>query len=133
MNWREMIQEPVFVGAILLVAFMIMGTHYAVRYHNLFLPKNKKREAKVMGRYVTGTFSMLLPYTLVCWAFGWWAQCGVAWLFAIIAGFFTGLFYGFDKTQDAEREVQAEKLRADHNEADLVENDLIPPEMPHGA
>ena len=86
-----------------------------------------------MGRYITGTLSMLVPFTLICWAFGWWAQCGIAWLLAIIAGTATGLFYGFDKTQDVERKAKAEKARADHNAADLVKSGMTPPEMPDGA
>ena len=127
MELREMIQNPIVTESILLAVFMIMGTHYLVRLHKLFLGTNGK-ECRIMGRYATGTLSMLVPFSFICWEFGWWKPLGTAWVIAIVAGIFTGLFYGFDTARDAECRAESATQRANHNAIDLTECGFTPPD-----
>ena len=127
MELREMIQEPIYVAALLLNISMIIASHCWVRMHGLFLPR-RKREYYIMGRYVTGTSSILVPFTLICWACEWWIQASVVWTLAILAGFVTGLCYLYDKSKEAEKEAQTETERANHNAVDLCERGFTPPD-----
>ena len=127
MELREMIQHPVVTESILLAIFMIMGTHYWVRYHNLFLAREGK-ECWIMGRYITGTLSMLTPFFFICWEFGWWWAFGIVCAIAAVAGVFTGIFYGFDKAREAEKRAENETERANHNATDLINHGFTPPD-----
>jgi len=99
---------PVVIESLVLVLVLIMGTHYLVRMYGLWLPKRQK-EYQIVGRYITGTLSIGIPFTFICWHFSWWGALGMFWTCALLAGVATLLFYWIDHTHDLVNGNQAKE------------------------
>jgi len=112
------VRAPIYTASLLLVVMGIMGTHYLVRMHSLFTPSNGD-EYRIIGRYVTGTLSIVIPFSLMCWENGWYRPLAIIWSFAILAGICTAIFYGADRLFQSKKEAEAERGRGDAAVKDL--------------
>ena len=104
---RMLTAEPILWESLVLVVALIMGTHYMVSRHNLWLGIGE-REQKVIGRYVTGTLSIGIPFTFLGWDFNLWLAVILYWLCAGVAGVATLIFYRLDVGLDKSKEARAQ-------------------------
>jgi len=94
MEWRMLILDRVFIICAALDFALIMGTHYLMEKNHWCT-----EGIGLCGRYVTGTLTILSAST------AWYSthtdaigsdMLTIVWLFTIIAGFSTVIFYFID-------------------------------------